>query len=158
MRSVLLLACVLVAPSVQAEEVYYPGSSWTSSGRMLTPAEPRNWLTVVHAEQGIAYRGLELYGMTEFWKDKHKFDWNNRNIGGVGLRFTQSVRTGMVRAGVSYLADHRRLPGLWRYQNTYTHGLTFSVESYFGWGHRQREFPHVNPVFVGTPVPSEGGR
>ena len=153
-RSIVCIALVFAAaPSFAQDRLYYPGSVWSSSGRMLTPTEPRNWASTVHAEQGVAYRGAELYGVTEFWIDKHRYDWNNRNLSGIGLRFTQAIRTGMVRAGVSYLSDHRRIPGF-----TYTSGLTFSVESYFGWGHRQREFPHVNPVFVGTPVPSEGGR
>ena len=124
------LVGLLWATSAHAQQVYFPGSVWSSSGRMLTPTEPHNWSSTVHAEQGIAYRGAEVYGVSEFWMDKHRLDWNRRNVNGLGLRFTQTVRGGMVRAGVAYLADHRRLTS-----RTHTHGFTFLVEHYSGWGH-----------------------
>ena len=137
-----LLVGLLWATLAHAQTVYYPGSVWSSSGRMLTPTEPHNWSSTVHAEQGIAYRGAELYGVSEFWMDKHRLDWNRRNVNGLGLRFTQTITGGMVRAGLAYLADHRRLTN-----RTHTHGFTFFVEHYSGWG---QERPYA-------PIPT-GGR
>ena len=125
-------------------QVYYPGTVWTSGGRTLTPAEPRNMSGIVHAEQGIAYRGAELYAIGEFWADRDRRDWNNRNLGGVGLRMTHTLKTGMVRGGIAYLGDHRRLRG-----HTYTGGLSVFVESWFGWGRTPYvSYPLLTPITI----------
>ena len=139
---VLVFMC---APTVQAQGVYYPGSVWSAGGRLLTPTEPGNVTVLIHAEQGIAYRGAELYFVGETWNDRFDYDWNNRNVGGAGLRLTQSFKYGMVRGGIAYLTERRRLQ-----HKTYTHGVTLLVESWFGWGRDSRpSLPTITPLLNG---------
>ena len=114
---------------------------------MLTPTEPGNVTVLVHAEQGIAYRGAELYFVGETWNDRFDYDWNNRNVGGAGLRRTQAFKYGMVRGGIAYLTERRRLQN-----KTYTHGVTLLVESWFGWG---REKASSAPAIL---TPLSGGQ
>ena len=110
-----------------AQGVYFPGSVWSSNGT-LSPVEKGNVLSLTHVEQGVAYRGAELFGQSTFSVDSKKYDWNRRFSNGVGARFTQSLLGhGMVRAGVSYVHERR-----YTFETT-RQGWVASVDTWFGW-------------------------
>ena len=111
------------------QDWFFPGSSWTSTGT-LTPAEKGNVISMSHAEQGISYKGAEVYGVVMYLRDSKRYDWNNRTMEGVGVRLTHSNKHGMFRGGVAYLYEQRQITGA-RYS-----GLSVTVESWLGWGRR----------------------
>lgn len=134
----------LTIPVAAQDGLYYPGSVWSRTGTVV-PFEPNNLVSIHHAEQGVAYRGAELFVHTTAQTDSQGFAWNRHIETGLGLRFTQSVKTGMVRAGILYLADHR-FPS----RRTATQPLSLFVEAWFGW--RQAAPPSL------PPSPYLGGR
>ena len=132
-----------VAPVVAAQpsEFYFPGSVWTSNGT-FSPVEKGNFISLTHAEQGVAWHGAELFAHLTLSDDSKGFAWNHRVQDGVGLRFTQSLGNGMVRAGLIYTHEAREpqvRAGQW--------GVF--VESWFGW----RQQPTKQPVYL--PIPAQ---
>lgn len=115
----------------QGSQIYYPGSLWTSVGN-LSPAEKGNVMAIGNLEQGIAYRGAELYGIFQGQWDTKGFDWDRRVKTGVGVRFTQSVKNGMIRAGVAWIEEKRFVTG------NRGRGVQVSVDTWFGWSQRPR--------------------
>ena len=111
------------------QDWYYPGTLWSSTGT-LSPVEKGNIISMTHAEQGISYKGAEVYGLVTVMSDTKRYDWNNRTIEGVGVRLTHSTRHGMIRGGAAYLYEQRQISGA-RYS-----GLSVTVESWYGWGKR----------------------
>ena len=148
-RMVLLLVIMMGFPiaAFAQDGLYFPGSVWATIGRSLAPAEPRNVSGIIHLEQGVAHRGAELYGVGELYGDRQDRDWNNRFIGGVGARLTQTIGSGMVRGGVAYLVDHRRLS-----DTTYRGGMTIFVETWFGWGRRNLQPANLSPTTLNKGV------
>jgi len=137
MFSVLMFAVIsLIGGRASAQEVYYPGSVWSSNGT-LSPIEKGNVLSMTHAEQGIAYKGAELFGSLTAQADSKRYDWNNRLIEGVGVRFTQSIGSGMVRGTVAYLNEKRYVVP------SNTGGVSLSVDCWFGWNHSPKA---INPT------------
>lgn len=128
----ILLVLYAAAPA-QAQYLYYPGSVWSSNGT-LSPVEKGNVISITHAEQGVAYRGAELFFETTVMADTKAYDWNRRVANGVGLRFTQVVKGGMVRAGTAYVWERRYT---YPYERT-MEGLTLFVDTWFGWGAQQK--------------------
>lgn len=131
MRSLTLSFCLMsllaVAHTASAQEnVTYPGSVWSSNGT-LSPVEKGNVISVSHVEQGVSLRGVELFGTFTGQVDSKRYDWNNRITEGVGLRFTQSIGPGMVRAGVAYLNEKRFI------SESTARGPSVFVECWFGW-------------------------
>lgn len=137
MRRVLFLLFVGFALPANAQELYYPGSFWSSTGT-LAPFEGQNVITMNHIEQGIAYRGAEMFVQATTTVDGRGLAWNRHVESGLGVRFTQSVKTGMVRAGIAYLADHR-----FPTQQTAVNRFSVFVQAWFGW--RQAAPPYVPP-------------
>ena len=127
----MLLALLFVASAASAQSVYFPGQAWSSTGTSSN-VEKGNIISMNHVEQGIAIRGAEAFGLATYQIDKKNFDWNNREILGVGARFTQTIGNGMVRAGVIYSTERRRQTG------ARESGLQVLVESYFGWGREKK--------------------
>jgi opacity protein-like surface antigen len=125
----MLLGLLLLASaaSAQSSSVYFPGSAWSSTGTSSN-VERGNVISMNHIEQGIAIRGAEAFGLATYQVDKKGYDWNNREIYGVGARFTQTIKSGMVRVGAIYSQERRRKTDLRE------SGLQLVVESYFGWG------------------------
>ena len=135
-----------IAPASTEHSVYYPGSLWTSTANSPLPSE-QDFVTYNHVEQGIAYRGAEVFGSATGVLDTQSFklsnlttpgngisngfgfDWNRRTIVGAGVRFTQNLPHGIVRAGVQYLREDRYV----NERRTYT-GFSPFVEAWFGWG------------------------
>jgi hypothetical protein len=124
-----VLAVVCTARFASAQSgVYYPGSAWTANGT-LSPVEKGNVISLTHAEQGIALRGVEVFGQTTFSIDSKHFDWDRRFLNGGGIRFTQTVPHGMVRVSESFVRERR-------YNGDVTHqGFVFAAEAWFGWNH-----------------------
>lgn len=133
---VLVFAC---AQDVAAQEVYYPGSVWTSNGTLST-FEKDNVISQTHMEQGIAIRGAELFGQATGVYDSKGYDWNRRFSTGVGARFTQQMKSGMVRMSVAYVRE-RRYEGL----RITTQGLVVAAEAWFGWNNAPRPAPAAKP-------------
>jgi len=126
---------VLVAfasPSFAQDGVYYPGSFYTVNGT-LSPAEKGNIISLSHAEQGIAYRGAELFAGFTGQADSKGFSWNRRTISSVGARFTQNISGGSVRVAAGY-ARENRFAG----PNTTISGPFVSVDAWFGWKQARR--------------------
>ena len=115
-----------VASAQEGTGTYYPGVFWTSNGT-VSPVEKGNIVSMSHAEQGIAKRGAELFVQSTAQYDSKGYDWNRRVIGGIGARFTQSIGTGMVRVGVSYLSERRFVVP------KTTSGFSVTAEAWFGW-------------------------
>lgn len=118
-------------------QTYYPGSLWTSNGT-LSPAEPGNTVSLSHFEQGIARRGAELFAQVTATADTAGFDWNRRVVQGVGVRFTQALPGGMIRASLSYLSERRFV------EPRTMNGVAITLDAYFGW--RQRAPVPVPPA------------
>jgi hypothetical protein len=133
-----------VVPADRDYHIYYPGSVWSSTANNPQPSE-KDLVSYNHVEQGVAYRGAELFGSVTGVLDTQSFnvanlrtqgigngfgfDWNRRLIEGVGVRFTQNLPHGIVRAGVQYLRENRYVGT----RRTYT-GVSPFVEAWFGWG------------------------
>ncbi len=124
-------AFVMMAGTASAQEVYYPGSVWTSNGS-LSPAEKGNLFTQTHVEQGVAFRGAEVFGQTTLAMDSKNYDWNRKMLGGVGARFTQTLGPGMVRVSVSYVSERRFVT------DAIHSGVVVAAEAWFGWGQAPR--------------------
>jgi hypothetical protein len=129
--AVAVAAVMAVTGSASAQEIYYPGSVWTSNGN-LTPAEKGNLFTQTHVEQGVAFRGAEVFGQTTLGMDSKGYDWNRKMLGGVGARFTQTIGPGMVRASVSYVSEKRFVT------DAVHSGIVVAVEAWFGWNQSPR--------------------
>jgi hypothetical protein len=112
-------------PPVISRHLIFPGSLWTSNG-LQTPSE-KDYTTSTHLEQGISFKGMELYGTFTGMMDTKKFDWNRRTIEGVGIRFTQNVSHGIVRVGVAYMNEKRFV-----IPQTFN-GMSVVIESWLGW-------------------------
>ena len=130
MRIISVVMFVLFATSAYAQS-RYPGTVWSSNGT-LSPFESGNILSQTHVEQGVAVRGFEVFGQFTFAADSKAYDWNRHYGGGLGLRLTQSVKSGMIRASVSYVRDYRYL------SRTSATGLVFAAETWFGWQNSPR--------------------
>lgn len=111
------------------DSIKYPGSAWTVVGN-LSPYEKGNILTLTHAEQGVSFHGyIEPYVSFTLGTDSKDYDWNNKDIEGVGARVIQSIgHYGSVRAGAQYVHEHRRLSGDSR------NGMVYSADAYIQWG------------------------
>ena len=133
----LVFGVALTTPAYAQEGLYYPGSVWSSTGT-LAPFEPNNVISINHVEQGVAYKGAELFFQNTTGIDSSGLAWNRRTENGVGIRFTQSVKTGMIRAGMAYLVEHR-----FPVQQTRTNTLALYVQAWFGW--HQAAPPYVPP-------------
>ncbi len=134
---VALLSVVAVQNASAQSGTYYPGTFWTTNGT-ISPVEKGNMVSMSHIEQGIAKSGAELFAQSTVETDSKGFDWNRRMINGVGVRFTQSIGSGMVRVGMSYLSERRFV------NPQTTNGLSFTVDAWFGWSQHA-------PVNVPTP-------
>ena len=132
---------VLCATPAQAQ-MYYPGSVWTSSGT-YEPVEDGNFLSLTHAEQGVAWKGAELYTHLTLQTDSRGYEWRRAVTDGVGIRFTQSLPFGMVRAGLSYNHTARK--------NLRTGNIGLFVESWFGW---RQQPPMTAPISIPLPHPA----
>ena len=115
------------APVVREDisEIHFPGSFWASYGN-ITPFEEDNFIGIVDLDQGVSFRGVELFGSVTASFDSDDYDWNRWVAYGPGVRFTQTLGNGMVRAGVQYLTERR-------YEEV-RRAWSFVVESWFGWG------------------------
>ena len=113
--------------NIASAQVYYPGTAWSTNGT-LSPVEKGNIFHQSHVEQGGAYRGAELFGSFSGGFDSKGYDWNRHTTVGVGGRFTQVVKGGMVRAGVAYLSEQRYVVA------RTTSGLAVFVDMWVGWG------------------------
>ena len=142
---VVLLAVMIGRPA--SAQVYYPGSVWSSNGT-YSAIEKGNFLSLTHAEQGIAWHGAELFTHVTFGTDSYNFTWNRKVSDGVGVRFTQTLfGTGMVRVGMMY--THEARTGL-RKGN-----YAGFVETWFGWRQRPTPPPPVQLLVPPTQITTE---
>lgn len=116
---------------VNCSAVYYPGTVWSSVGT-LSPAEKGNVIALTHVEQGVAIKGFEFFGQGTLGLDSKGFSWNNRVLGGIGGRFTQSIKRGMVRGSASWVQENR-----WQTNQTVS-GWVLAAETWFGWNNTPR--------------------
>lgn len=112
------------------DEIYYPGSIWSNLGT-VSPVEKGNVISMTHFEQGVAYKGAELFSQTTLQMDSNAFDWNRRTILGVGGRYTYPLPHGVVRANISYLSEKRYISG------SLVNGMSLMVDCWFGWNARK---------------------
>ncbi len=112
-----------------AQGVNYPGTIWSSVGN-LSIVETGNVQSITHVEQGVAYKGAELFGLLTGQTDRLAYDWNRRLTTGAGVRFTQSIKTGSVRAAVAYVNERRYVVPANK------SGFQFSVDAWFGWNQK----------------------
>ncbi len=141
---VVLLSVVATQNASAQSGVHYPGSFWTTNGT-VSPVEKGNVVSMNHVEQGVAKKGVELFVQSTLQTDSKGYDWNRRVIGGVGVRFTQSIGNGMVRIGASYLTERRFV-----HPQT-INGLALTVDAWFGWGQR----PSTNQPAPVSPLPRQ---
>lgn len=136
-----LLAVPVMAQTLQPEPVsvassggvYFPGSLWSSTG-LLTPAEPRNIISMNHLEQGIGYMGFSVFGELEGTLASQPNDWEHRALIGAGVRFTQTLGDlGMIRFSFAEAEEHRYLSG-----DTYR-GPQVNVELWLGWSQKGKK-------------------
>ena len=141
-----ILPCLMLwFATPAAAQITFPGSIWESAGT-LTPAEPHNPSLLSHLEQGIAYRGAELYLLSTLGADRKGYDWNNRLQGGAGIRFTQSLLGGAARIAGVWIRERR-----WITERPHD-GFGIIVDSYFSWGHGTViGSPPISPVLVTIP-------
>ncbi len=125
-----LAAFLAFAPLASAQEgFYFPGSVWNSTGT-LSPVEKGNVISMTHVEQGVAFRGVEAFGHFTGMYDSKGYSWNRRTTEGIGVRFTQSLKGGMVRGGASYVTEQRYVLAPTKQGAS---GIVLSVDCYFGW-------------------------
>jgi hypothetical protein len=135
MRSWTLAALALLAfaaPSFAQDSVYYPGSLYTTNGT-LSPVEKNNIVSFSHIEQGIAYRGAELFGAFTGQVDSKGYPWNRRTVSSIGLRFTQNIASGSVRVSAGYTRENQ-----FAGPNTVVTGPFVAVDAWFGWRQARR--------------------
>jgi len=108
------------------EQLYYPGSLWSSTGK-TRPVEKGNVIHNTHLEQGIAWRGLEGFVDGTFQSDSQGLDWNNSQAAGAGARFTLAVPKGFIRGMVGYGKEYRRISG------SSAAGARLALELWIGW-------------------------
>ena len=143
--------------------VHFPGSFWMSSGN-VSPLEAGNLVTTYAAEQGftVLKRGPHTvvpYGALTVSTDQQGFDWNNKAVPQVGLRYARAFTRGVVQVGAGY-AYERRL------RSKTGIGQPIGYASYwFGWtghlsGRSSRSFwsslPGTSWASVGNHAPAEG--
>lgn len=143
--------------------VHFPGSFWMSSG-YVSPLEAGNLVTTYAAEQGftVLKRGPHTvvpYGALTVSTDQQGFDWNNKAVPQVGLRYARAFTRGVIQVGAGY-AYERRL------RSKTGMGQPLGYASYwFGWtghlsGGSSRSFwsslPGTSWASVGNQAPAEG--
>lgn len=94
----------------------YPGSSWGVLGT-LSAFERNNFSGVFHGEQGVragSVRGVHVvpFGEVTTSRDYAGYDWNNRVIGGGGLKLVKPVKNAVIEGGAEYLHEERFNSGL----------------------------------------------
>lgn len=108
-----------------------PGSVWATSG-LVTAAEPNNWITAGHLEQGVTvWRGRHLslvpFAGTTLSVDTEHHAWNNRGSVDAGVKVTTRVRGAAVDIGVA-----QRLSREWETGATAAAPVAF-VNLWVGW-------------------------
>lgn len=115
----------------RGEEQQYPGSIWGVVGN-ISPVERGNVIGVVHLEQGVvAHRfdnGLVLIPFVEatLAKDSKKYDWNNRQVLGVGVKLSNPDPSCGCEITLSY-QNERRSSGI------YAKNVSLAMKFWFGW-------------------------
>jgi hypothetical protein len=104
----------------KGEDHKYPGSVWGVVGN-ISPVEHGNVIGVVHVEQGVvAHRfdnGATLVPFVEatITRDSKKYDWNNRQVLGAGLKLN-----------LLYQNEHRK-------SGASAKSVSLAVKFWFGW-------------------------
>ena len=117
-------------------KVQLPGSMWATSG-LVTAAEPNNWITAVHVDQGVtAWRNRHLslvpFAGTTLGMDTKQYAWNNRGSVDAGVKVSTRVRGAAIDIGVA-----QRVTREWETGTTAAAPVAF-VNLWVGW------MPRVN--------------
>ena len=114
--------------------VAFPGHVWASSG-LVTPLEPRNWITNASAEEGVAVWRVRQVDVVPFAaltvaRDTKGNNWNNKNVGDLGAKAQRFVPGGVVEAGVAARVESYLKP------QTVRSGPVAFVNFWLGWDAR----------------------
>lgn len=115
----------------RGEGQQYPGSVWGVVGN-ISPVERGNVIGVVHLEQGlVAHRfdsGLTLIPFVEatLSRDSKKYDWNNRQVLGVGVKLSNPDPSCGCEIALSYQNEHRS-------SGTSAKNVSLVMKFWFGW-------------------------
>jgi len=126
MKQLMITVMLLLLATAAQAQTTYPGSVWSTNGT-VSPVEKNNFISMTHVEQGIKNSGAELFGQATFQTDSQGLDWNRRIIQGVGARYTEAIKGGLVRVGLSYLSEKRFV-----YPNRIS-GFAFTIDMWAGW-------------------------
>jgi hypothetical protein len=123
-----------------------------------SPVERRNLLSVTSIEQGFSLwtsgpHAVVPYAALRAGVDQHGFDWNNKAVGQLGVKYVRAFSHGVVQLGAGY-AYERRL------ETDFRAGQPMAFGNYwFGWSPFEpgrRSFPGSTWGAVGNDQPAEG--
>ncbi len=133
MKCLIIAAVMLItaATSSSAQGITYPGSMWSVNGT-ASVAEPGNYTSRTHAEQGIAQQVGEkgefsMVAETTLLRDKLAYDWNRSALIGVLIRYTYKLPLGVIRINGGFETEKRFVT------SRTSSGSVFSVDCWFGY-------------------------
>lgn len=129
--SVLFVLAALIGFAGKASaqtQFYFPGTIWNSTGN-LNATENRNVISLTHAEQGIAYKGAEVFALATAETAGQHNAWEHRTELGVGTRYTVALPKGMVRANLAWVQESRYVT----IDSVRKGHAQMSVDMWFGW-------------------------
>jgi hypothetical protein len=102
--------------SIANPKSHFPGSSWASVGH-TSPVEHGNLIEQAYATQGFVLRRFRRgafisYGEITFGHDSQGYDWENRYIGGGGVKAGILVGQIYTEVGAGYMHESRFNSGL----------------------------------------------
>jgi hypothetical protein len=108
-----------------------PGRLWAASG-IVTPREPRNWVTSAHVDQGITAWTVWGNAVVPFVGatavvDVKGYAWNNRGFVDSGVKLARNVKAAVVDFGVAQRAVRE-----WKTGATHMSPVVF-VNFWMGW-------------------------
>ncbi len=109
----------------------YPGTVWGVVGT-ISPVEKGNVIGVVRVEQGVLLHkfdnGLSLIPFVEatLARDSKKYDWNNRQILGVGLKVSNPDPSCGCEINLIYQDEHRK-------SGSSAKSVALIAKFWFGW-------------------------
>jgi hypothetical protein len=93
-----------------AGNLSYPGSTWATTG-VTTAAEPDNWITAAHVDQGVAVKRIGGAALVPFAAATAAFDtrnyvWNNRGSIDAGVKVATQLRGVALDLGIAQRLTH----------------------------------------------------
>lgn len=107
-----------------------PGSAWNATGN-LSPMERGNTMSASYLEQGVTlYRtgsfSFVPYASLAASLDTKGYEWNNRAVGTLGMKFVKDFKSGTVFLACGYADEHRK-------GGTHKDAAVIQAVYWFGW-------------------------